>query len=106
MDWRERRRLGATGGRETRASFPGASDRSRCRVATSGYWRPVERKETVVEKLLLTAEEAAQALGIGRTRVYELMAGGVLTSVKIGASRRVPVDALREYVARLTGEAA
>ncbi len=70
------------------------------------YWRPVERKETVVEKLLLTAEEAAQALGVGRTRVYELMAGGVLTSVKIGASRRVPVDALREYVARLTGEAA
>jgi excisionase family DNA binding protein len=51
-----------------------------------------------MEKLLLTAEEAAEVLGIGRSKVYELMASGVLASVKIGSCRRVPAAALRAYV--------
>lgn len=55
-----------------------------------------------MDKLLLTPVEAAQALGIGRTKVYELMAGGLLDSVKIGAARRVPAQALAEFVARLS----
>jgi excisionase family DNA binding protein len=52
-------------------------------------------------KLLLTPEEAAQALGIGRTKLYELLATAKLPSVRIGASRRVSVDALTEFVRRL-----
>lgn len=59
-----------------------------------------------MDALLLTPVEAARALGIGRTKVYELMAGGVLRSVKIGTARRVPADALGEFVARLTAEQA
>ncbi len=59
-----------------------------------------------MDKLLLTAEEAAQVLGIGRTKVYELLAAGRLASVKIGTCRRVPADALRLYVASLRDEAA
>ena len=59
-----------------------------------------------VERLLYTPEEAAEALGIGRCKVYELMAEGLLYSVKIGRCRRVPVDALRRYVASLTGDPA
>ena len=59
-----------------------------------------------MDKLLLTAEEVAQLLGIGRTKVYELICTQRLASVKIGACRRVPADALRVYVAALTGEAA
>jgi excisionase family DNA binding protein len=59
-----------------------------------------------MDKLLLTAEEAADLLGIGRTKVYELMAGGRLASVKIGTCRRVPAEALRLYVASLSSEAA
>lgn len=54
-----------------------------------------------MERLLLTAEEVAEALHIGRTRVYALMAAKEITSVKIGNLRRVPVDAVREYAARL-----
>jgi excisionase family DNA binding protein len=49
-------------------------------------------------KLLLTAEEAAAMLSIGRTRVYELMARGQLTSVRIGTSRRLPLLALERFV--------
>lgn len=58
-----------------------------------------------MERLLLTAEEVADALNVGRTRVYELLAAGEITSVKIGHLRRVPVEAVREYAARLVEEA-
>ncbi len=51
--------------------------------------------------LLLTAEEAAEELRIGRTRMYALIASGEVISVKIGGSRRVPYDELATYVKRL-----
>jgi excisionase family DNA binding protein len=44
-----------------------------------------------MDKLLLTPTEAATALGIGRSKVYELMQTGQLESVHIGACRRVPL---------------
>ena len=49
-------------------------------------------------KLLLTAVEAAERLGVSRTKVYELMAAGTLRSIHIGRLRRVPVDALRDFI--------
>lgn len=54
-----------------------------------------------MDKLLLTPEEAARAVGLGRTKLYELLRCGALESVQIGAARRVPVDALHAYVERL-----
>ena len=54
-----------------------------------------------MEKLLLKPEEAAEVLSIGRSKVYELMGSGELVSVRIGASRRIPVDALSEFVDQL-----
>lgn len=50
-----------------------------------------------MNKLLLTPTEAAAALGIGRSKVYELMQTGHLPSVHIGACRRVPTDALNAF---------
>lgn len=52
-------------------------------------------------QLLVTPEEAARRLSIGRTTVYELMASGEIHSVSIGRCRRVPVSELCSYVARL-----
>ena len=52
-------------------------------------------------KLLLTPTEAATALGIGRSKVYELMQTGQLQSVHIGACRRIPVDALTAFLEQL-----
>jgi excisionase family DNA binding protein len=52
-------------------------------------------------KLLLTPDEAAGALGIGRTKLYELLATGKLPSVRIGASRRVSMEVLIEFVRHL-----
>lgn len=54
--------------------------------------------------LLLTPEEAAAELRIGRSRMYELLRQGHVTSVKVGGSRRVPFTALQEYVGRLLAE--
>ena len=54
-----------------------------------------------MERLLLTPTEAAQAIGLSRSKLYELMAGGLIESVVIGRCRRVPVAALAEYVDQL-----
>jgi excisionase family DNA binding protein len=60
------------------------------------------RSEEYMDKLLLTPEEAAEVLGVGRSRVYDLIRTRQLTSVRIGKSRRVPVTAVHAYVERLT----
>jgi excisionase family DNA binding protein len=57
---------------------------------------------TKIEPLLLRVDEAAEALALSRTKVYELMASGELESVKLGRSRRVPVSALSDLLARAT----
>lgn len=54
--------------------------------------------DTKMEPLLLRVDEAAEALAVSRTKVYELMASGELESVKLGRSRRVPVDAVVSFV--------
>lgn len=50
---------------------------------------------------LLTVEEAARRLGIGRTLCFRLIGTGQLESVPVGRLRRVPVDAVHEYVTNL-----
>lgn len=57
-------------------------------------------------KYLWRVEEVAELLGICRSRVFGLMNAGELASVKIGSSRRVPDQAVRDYVARLSEGAA
>lgn len=54
-----------------------------------------------MQPLLLTPHEAAKVLKVSRTKVYDLMRSGLLRSVKLGGSRRIPVDALAELVADL-----
>ncbi|GHF74256.1 excisionase family DNA binding protein [Amycolatopsis bartoniae] len=53
------------------------------------------------ERVMLTAEEAAEQLGIGRTLMFKLLRTGQIESVRIGRLRRVPVSAIRAYAARL-----
>lgn len=56
-----------------------------------------------MDKLLLTPEDAALVLSIGRSKLYELLAAGALRSVRIGKSRRIPAEELAAYVQRLAG---
>lgn len=50
------------------------------------------------DAVLLRVEEAAERLGISRAQIFRLIASGQLSSVKIGASRRVPVRSLESFV--------
>ena len=56
---------------------------------------------TVPPRLLLTVEEAAERLGIGRTLMYSLVASSQVESVRIGRLRRIPDDALQDFILRL-----
>lgn len=51
-----------------------------------------------MEKLLLTPMEAAHLLSIGRTKMYSLISTGAISSIRIGASVRIPMDALQRFV--------
>jgi excisionase family DNA binding protein len=53
---------------------------------------------------LLTVEEAARRLSLGRTTLYALLKTGAITSVKVGRLRRIPAEALTDYTARLIAE--
>jgi excisionase family DNA binding protein len=49
-------------------------------------------------QLLLTVEEAAEVLRVGRTTVFHLIRTGQIATVPIGRLRRVPMDALLQFV--------
>ena len=51
-----------------------------------------------MEQLLLRAEDVQKALGLGRSKIYEMMASGELPTVRLGRSVRVPAQALTEWV--------
>jgi excisionase family DNA binding protein len=53
------------------------------------------------DRLLLTVEEAADRLSIGRSLMYELIGCGQIASIRVGRLRRVPSESLREYVAAM-----
>src|SRR6202035_2375128 len=74
------------------------------RVTDPSVTDPAAEAREPLYPMLLTAEEAAAKLAICRTKVYELLRNGHLASIRIGASRRIPVAALAEYVQRLRGE--
>ena len=54
-----------------------------------------------MEQLLLTPSEAAKALSISRSKLYELIDQGRLTTVRIDTSRRVPTQTLVEFIEHL-----
>lgn len=58
-----------------------------------------------MDKLLLRPMEAAETLGVSRSRIYEMLADGTVPGVvRIGASIRVSRSALIRWVAEKAGE--
>ncbi len=53
---------------------------------------------------LLTIEEAAEMLRIGRTNAYGLVMGGQIQSVKIGRRRLVVTSSIEAFISRLLEE--
>ena len=59
-----------------------------------------------MDKLLVTPAEAAHLLSISRSRVYELLAAGRIASLTCGRSRRIRIEVLQQFIARLEKDAA
>ncbi|KJK12836.1 excisionase [Terrabacter sp. 28] len=55
----------------------------------------------MIPPVLYRVDEAAEALRISRSVIYELIRSGQLRTVKVGRRRLVPVQALGDYVASL-----
>ncbi len=56
------------------------------------------------QRLLISLEEAARRLSIGRSQLYQQMQSGMLRSVRIGRSRRILEQDLNEFVSQLLGD--
>ncbi|GGZ86142.1 helix-turn-helix domain-containing protein [Streptomyces echinoruber] len=55
---------------------------------------------------LLTVPEVMARLRLGRSTVYDLIRSRRLVSITVGRSRRIPADALRDFINRELEEAA
>lgn len=56
------------------------------------------------KRLLLKVPEAANLLGLGRTKLYELIARGDIPVVRIDRSVRISVETLEKWVASQVGK--
>ena len=53
-----------------------------------------------VEPICVRINDAARMIGVGRTKLYELISSGELETVKIGKATRVTTASLYELVRR------
>jgi excisionase family DNA binding protein len=53
-----------------------------------------------VDPLLLTIPQVAAMLGLGRTKVYDLIDHDGLPTVKLGTARRIPRKALEAWLTK------
>ncbi|MEU7180982.1 MULTISPECIES: helix-turn-helix domain-containing protein [Streptomyces] len=49
---------------------------------------------------LLTVPEVMASLKLGRSTVYDLIRSRRLVSITIGRARRIPADAVRDFITR------
>jgi excisionase family DNA binding protein len=56
------------------------------------------------QPVLVTVDQVALMLSIGRTAAWELVRKGTIKSVKIGRTRRVPVTFIQKYIQQLLDE--
>ncbi len=59
----------------------------------------ISNQQELVAEGLQRISESAKFLGISRSLVYRLINSGVLPTVRIGRSRRIPIRAVRELAA-------
>ena len=52
------------------------------------------------DRLMLRPAEFAEAIGVSRSKGYELISRGDVPSVRLGGSVRVPVAALNQWIER------
>ena len=53
-----------------------------------------------MDPLLVSVQEAARMLGIGRTSIYQLINSGELQTMKLGRRRLITIESLRRVTER------
>ena len=53
-----------------------------------------------VEPICVKVNDAARMIGVGRTKLYELIASGEIQVIKLGKSTRITTASLHELVMR------
>ena len=51
-----------------------------------------------MQQLLLTVDEAAEALALSRSTIYRLLKSGDLVATRIGTAVRIPESSVRRFV--------
>ena len=74
----------------------GSNDTARTSVVPIG--RRVRPEESRLEQLLLRISDVVRITSLSRAKIYDLISRGELRSVTCGRARRVPVDALKEWL--------
>ena len=85
------------------AAQRGVGNRRRVRFPTESVGRLGERNQPAAAPvpnapLLLDCREVERLLGIGRTKVYELIAREQIPVVRIGRCLRVPSEGLKSWI--------
>ncbi len=58
-----------------------------------------------IKRVLYRPLEAAEAMGTSKTTIYDMVARGELSAVRIGKSIRIPVAGIDEWLRRQPGSA-
>lgn len=96
-------RAGSTGN-VTQPRRPGSVTPSETEATRAVPSPPDGTTAAVPSRELLTVEDAAARLAIGRTSMFALLRNRAVESVKVGRLRRVPADAITAYITHLTTE--
>lgn len=57
-----------------------------------------QQEEVSSKPILLNIAQAAQILGLGRTKMYELIANEGLPTVRFGRAIRIPYTSLQDWI--------
>ena len=53
-----------------------------------------------MERLALRPAEFAEAIGVSKSKAYEILAANPDLTIQVGSSKRVPVERAREWIQR------
>jgi excisionase family DNA binding protein len=57
----------------------------------------ITQQPSTLEPIFVTVEEAARLYRLGQTKMRELVAAGLVPSVRVGRCRRIPLAGLRRW---------
>lgn len=51
------------------------------------------------QKMLLTINDAAAAMSVSRSTIYNMLKAGDIKAIRLGAKNRIPVESVQAFIA-------